>query len=346
MKKHQTLNETSILDNLRTGILLLNNKYQVVYCNIAAERIFGRSSIQNRPLADILPANEIRKQLEAVSDGSHSVLLREVTVLNTLAKPVTLNIDISSYGKNYLLELEKIDLLIERFQHDVKLQQQDASFSLLRGLAHEIKNPLGGIRGAAQLLAAEHNTTDISEYTDIIVSESDRLQSLIDRMLKPNNQPIQKLVNIHEITEHVYSLMRSDTEKNVTIERNYDASIPEVLIDRDQLIQVLINLVKNAYEAVGDEGLINITTRIERQKTINHTMHTSTLNIAVSDDGPGIKDDFFPNIFLPMISDKANGSGLGLPIAQKLVSLNGGELNCTSHYNGCVFEISLPLPLK
>lgn len=157
-----------------------------------------------------------------ISDGSRSVLLREITVLTTLAKPVTLNVDISYFDGRYfdgryLLELEKLDLLIERFQQHINHQQMDASTSLLRGLAHEIKNPLGGIRGAAQLLAVDHQSDDISEYTNIIISESDRLQALIDRMLKPNNEPQLERVNIHEVTEHVYSIIRAENEGKDTL---------------------------------------------------------------------------------------------------------------------------------
>ncbi len=337
---------TSILGNLRTGVILLNHEFIVKYCNAAAEMIINRSAIKGKPAHEVLPSKELIAQLDNITCETDSISLREITILNKFAQPLTLNIDISIIDDHILLELDNADQHIKLIQQQVQHQQQDASRNLLRGMAHEIKNPLGGIRGAAQLLSSELDTSEIHEYTNIIINESDRLKNLIDRILRPQQKPELELLNIHEITEHVYSLINADGEKQVTISRDYDASIPELMVDRDQLIQVVLNIVKNAYEAVGNAGMISLITRISHHQYIGNQLHTTAITIAITDNGPGISDELYPNIFFPMISGRANGSGLGLPIAQKLISLNGGELKCSSHYNGCCFEIILPVSKK
>lgn len=334
----------SILDNLRTGVILINHALMVNYSNAAAEMILSRSVIKDKSLHEVLPSSELFEQLDTITSESDSVSLREIIIINKFAQPLTINIDISIFGEHILLELENADLRIELIQHQAQQQQQDASRNLLRGMAHEIKNPLGGIRGAAQLLASEFDTLEIHEYTNIIINESDRLKTLIDRILRPQQKAELELLNIHEITEHVYTLINADSKKQVSITRDYDASIPDLMIDRDQLIQVVLNIVNNAYEAVSNKGNITLTTRISRHQYIGSELHATAVTIAITDNGPGISDELYPNIFFPMISGRADGTGLGLPIAQKLISLNGGELKCSSHYNGCCFEIILPIP--
>jgi two-component system nitrogen regulation sensor histidine kinase GlnL len=214
----------------------------------------------------------------------------------------------------------------------------------MRGLAHEVKNPLGGIRGAAQLLERELGEAHQREYTQIIIGEADRLRKLVDRMLGPRGQQTLSLFNVHEVLEHVRQVVEIEAGQAVTIHRDYDPSLPDLEADRDQLIQALLNVVRNAAQAAsGRGGNVTLRTRAQRKFTIGPVMRRLVIRIDIIDDGPGVDPALADSIFFPMVSGRAEGSGLGLPIAQSLVNRQGGLIDFTSTPGNTVFTIWLPL---
>jgi len=242
-----------------------------------------------------------------------------------------------------LVEMQKVDRHL-RISRDEQLQsQQHAVRLLVRGLAHEIKNPLGGLRGAAQLLEKELSDGDLNEYTQVIIDESDRLKSLVDRMLGPNKPPQKSLLNIHHALERVRHLVEAEKIADVAIKCDYDPSIPQVFCDGDQLIQAVLNVVRNAMQAVNKQGKITLYTRVVRNMTLGNQCYKIAARIDVIDNGSGIDPDMMESVFYPMVTSRPNGSGLGLSIAQSLISQNGGMIQCSSTPGNTVFSIFLPL---
>ncbi|WP_026279666.1 nitrogen regulation protein NR(II) [Thioalkalivibrio sp. ALJ16] len=242
-----------------------------------------------------------------------------------------------------LFELNAIDRH-ERISREEQLQKQQAiTRAVTRGLAHEIKNPLGGLRGAAQLLASELDDSGLKEYTQIIIREADRLRSLVDRMLGPNNLPRREAVNLHEVLEHVRGLVSVQLPLGLKVRGDYDPSIPDVYADRDMLVQAILNLVQNAVHALEDGGEIVLSSRILRQYTISGHRHRLVAKLSVRDNGPGIPEDIRERIFFPMVTGRAAGTGLGLPIAQSLIQLHDGLIECRSRPGATSFDILLPI---
>jgi len=277
-------------------------------------------------------------------------LTKRNLTLGTPSQPVTVNLTVVPVQEDgqtdmVLVQIEQLDRHLRISMEEQILAQQNAGRMLLRGLAHEIKNPLGGIRGAAQLLERELPDADLREYTRIIMDESDRLQSLVDRMLGPNKPLTMESINIHKILERVRQLVQVEAPAGVIIDRDYDPSIPSVMGDGDLLIQAILNIVRNAAQAVGVRGRIQIKTRIDRQVTIGHRRNRMAVKIEIHDDGPGIPPGLMGQIFYPMVTGRAEGTGLGLSIAQSLINQHGGLIECTSEPGHTVFSIYLPLEL-
>jgi two-component system, NtrC family, nitrogen regulation sensor histidine kinase GlnL len=225
------------------------------------------------------------------------------------------------------------------------LDSARANKELIRNLAHEIKNPLGGIRGAAQLLETEVAGSELCEYTQVIIKEADRLQTLVDRLLAPHRHPRRiGEVNIHEVFERVRSVVLAEYPNGLAIERDYDASLPDFRGDKEQLIQALLNLVRNAAQALCGAGTIRLTTRIARQGTIDKVRYRLALDLHVIDDGPGVPDEIRDRIFYPLVSGREGGTGLGLTLAQTFVQQHGGMIECDSRPGRTDFRILLPLP--
>jgi two-component system nitrogen regulation sensor histidine kinase GlnL len=210
-------------------------------------------------------------------------------------------------------------------------------------LAHEIKNPLGGLRGAAQLLDLELHDPELKEYTQIIIAESDRLQGLMDKMLGPNKLPNKKALNIHEVLERVRQLVQAESSGSLTIRNDYDPSIPDIHADKDQLIQAFLNIAKNAVQAMEGKGNIIFKTRIHRQMSIGRKRYKLAVKCDIIDNGPGIDADMMSQIFYPMITGRAEGTGLGLSIAQALINQHNGLIECNSEPGNTVFSIFLPM---
>ena len=343
-----TPNEVS--DTLSTAIIVLDKSLRIRHINAAAENLFGQSRerILKKPYAVILNKEMIEEHLEFVLKNEEPHALRGCYLLGKQQKNVTVDCVASPLIKageltGVVLEIYRTDYQLRIAREEQLLSQQEATQSLVRGMAHEIKNPLGGLRGAAQLLDAELDNHDLKEYTNIIISEADRLQNLVDRMLGSREPTKNELINIHEVLERVRKLVQSDIPEGVNLRFDYDPSIPDLNADRDNLIQIVFNIVGNALKAVGDKGNILFKTRVLRNYTINHKQHRLALKLEVIDDGKGVPKDIRDKLFFPMISGSAQGTGLGLSIAQSLANRHNGVIEFDSQPGRTCFKLLLPI---
>jgi two-component system nitrogen regulation sensor histidine kinase GlnL len=242
-----------------------------------------------------------------------------------------------------LLELRELEQQLKIAREAKILEQQEANRELIRNLAHEIKNPLGGIRGAAQLLERELGDPELREFTQVIVKETDRLQSLMNRLLTPSRLPRVEAINIHEVTERVRTLLLAEFPDDLTVRRDYDTSLPELTGDKEQLIQAILNVARNAAQATGGKGEIRLVTRIARQVTIARLRHRHAVAISIEDDGPGVPADLAERIFYPLVSGREGGTGLGLSLAQSYVSQHQGLIEFESVPGRTRFTILVPV---
>lgn len=342
-----------ILENLTQSVILLDPELTLEYINPAGEMLFGISArrIMGTDIEKLLPANsELLKLLKSGLRSNHSFTQHEVSVTLPGHRALTLdctinpiNLDVDRKRTLLLVELQQIDRQIRISREEQQLAQQQTIRTLVRGLAHEIKNPLGGLRGAAQLLERELPDDSLKEFTNIIIGEADRLRNLVNRMLGPNALPQKELINIHQVLEHVRQLMCADIQGEISFVTDYDPSIPEMLVDRDQLIQAVLNIVGNAVQAIGSKGEIILRTRTLRQFTIGQTRHKLVCEVSIIDNGPGIPEDMVESIFYPMVTGRAEGTGLGLSIAQSLINQHGGLVQCESRPGRTSFNLLLPL---
>lgn len=347
---HATPFYRRILDNLTDAVLLFDQQLSLVYINMPGEMLFAISARQvlgsKAQHVFFFSESVTEEDLLRVIESGASLTKRNVTI-NAPLQPMTVNVTITPVfddeSARILVEVQQVDRHLRISMEEQLMAQQNAARMLLRGLAHEIKNPLGGLRGAAQLLHAELGGPDLQEYTRIIIDESDRLQSLVDRMLAPNKPARMDMLNIHRVLERVRQLVQVEAPPKVLIIRDYDPSIPQVLGDADQLIQAILNIVRNAAQAIGQQGTIVIRTRIHRQATLGNRRHALAAKIDIIDDGPGIKPELLGQIFYPMVTGRAEGTGLGLSIAQSLISQHGGLVECSSAPGNTVFSVFLPL---
>lgn len=349
-----------LLDNLNTAVLVVDAALIVRYLNPAAEALLAMSRARavGTPFTDCfveLGGDDTAAALRETLATSHPFTKREVHLqvgpqeiivdytvgmLMTPGAPLCL-----------LIEMQQMDRLLRISKEEALLVNHQATRALVRGVAHEIKNPLGGIRGAAQLLARTLPGTDVSEYTNIIIEETDRLRNLADRMLGPRKLPELQRVNIHECLERVRSLVLVEAEGRVQIRRDYDPSLPELRADPDQLIQAILNITGNALQALMENPeqqnpCIVLRTRHLRQFTIGATRHRLVMRVDIIDNGPGIPQSLLETIFYPMVSGRANGTGLGLSIAQDIVHQYQGLIECESRPGETTFSILLPVELE
>lgn len=340
-----------ILDHLTDAVLLFDRNYRLSYINVSGEVLLAVSSRQlqgmrAKEVLFLLDQNIERDLDRTIKKGE--ALTKHNLSLALQSQPVTVNLTITPMLDEdrpvaALVQIEQVDRHLRISMEEQLMSQQNAARMLLRGLAHEIKNPLGGLRGAAQLLDRELPDNELREYTRIIMDESDRLQLLVDRMLAPNKPPRKSRLNIHRVLERVRQLVQVEAPAGVSIERDYDPSIPQINGDADQLIQAILNIVRNAAQAVGQKGTIVIRTRVHRQVSIGYRRSRMALKIEVVDDGPGIPAELLGQIFYPMVTGRADGTGLGLSIAQSLINQHGGLVECASTPGNTVFSIFLPL---
>ncbi|SFN42067.1 nitrogen regulation protein NR(II) [Marinobacter pelagius] len=348
----------SILDSLTTAVLVLEDNLRIRYLNPAAESLFETSLTrsQGHPFREILAASEdALKTLDAALKNGQAYTRREAEFVLTSGARLTVDYSVTPISlepTELLIEIQPRDRLLRISREEDLISQQETSRILVRGMAHEIKNPLGGIRGAAQLLDRELNDEDQREYTRVIIDEADRLRSLVDRMLGPNKALKFAPTNIHEVLERVRTLLEAESKGRVTFQRDYDPSLPELWADKEQLIQAFLNIARNAMEAAFENQTgasneepptIMFRTRALRQFTIGHKRYRLACRVDVIDNGPGIPPDLLQNIFYPMISGRASGTGLGLSITQSIIGQHHGLVECESEPGKTDFIIFLPL---
>jgi len=344
---------SSLVDNLSISVLVINSDLKIDYMNPAAEALFAASSRQSigQPIKDLMPAEPvfIERMREVLVNGQ-GFTQHELALILTEDKRITVyctvNVEESGEHQRLLIEMNQLDHHLRISREERLLAQNVATRALVRGFAHEVKNPLGGLRGAAQLLEAELPEESLKEYTQIIIGEADRLQKLVDGMLGPNSLPNMEVINIHEVLERVRSLVLAEVPEGVSLKRNYDVSIPEFMADKDQLIQSVLNIVRNAIQATQGKGTIELKTRIERQLTIGSTRHRHVMRLDITDDGVGIAEEMQQRIFFPMVTSRAEGTGVGLSIAQSLINRHGGLIECTSEPGETRFTILLPIEME
>lgn len=243
-----------------------------------------------------------------------------------------------------IVEMTDVTRRIRINRENALMIQHGAGRQMVRQLAHEIKNPLGGLRGAAQLLGKQLDSEELREYTQVIISEADRLASLVDTLLGPGGPPAKKSINIHELIEYVLRLVKSEVGDGIYVRRDYDPGLPNLDLDRDQIVQALLNLVRNAMTAMDGYGNLIIRTRADLNFTINETSHPVIASIEIEDDGPGIPLELQDSVFYPLVTSRPDGTGLGLPVAQELLSRHGGMIEFDSRPGKTVFYVRLPLP--
>ncbi len=352
----QALDRWQLLDNLSTAVIYLDAACAIVELNAAASALLGvGSKARGQCLEDLFLDKDgagMRAALQRALELGHPFSKREAhvwiggqeRVIDYAVTPLST----AEGGTHLLMELQPMDRLMRIAREEALLTTHQATRQLIRGMAHEIKNPLGGIRGAAQLLARALHDHELEEYTQVIIEEADRLRHLADRMLGSRRPPQPRRVNVHECMERVRALIIAEAAGAVSVERDYDPSLPDIYIDPDQIIQVLLNIAGNALQALvenpqpGKVGQIMLRTRSQRQFTIGTHRHRLVLRLDIEDDGPGIPDAIRAAIFYPMVSGRAAGTGLGLSIAQDLVSQAGGLIECDSRPGQTRFSIYLP----
>ncbi|MEM1403770.1 MAG: nitrogen regulation protein NR(II) [Pseudomonadota bacterium] len=344
--------QQDIIDNFSSGIIGVDSEFRVRLINPAAESLLELSEarIVDQPIADLEnPGVPWVSTLEQARIEDRSIVRRGLCLESRDGSPIMADMVITPLrqvaGLAYLIELQQVDRLLRISKEENIIHSQETSKSIVRGLAHEIKNPLGGIRGAAQLLERELPEGPLQEYTGIIIQEADRLRSLVDRLLGPNKRLSLKDLNIHEVVEHVLQLISVEVGEKIVIERDYDPSLPNLQGDREQLIQANLNIVRNALEATPPERRCGLTlrTRSQRQFTIGNQRHRLVTRVDIIDDGPGIPTDIRETLFVPMVSGRAEGTGLGLSIAQRIVHRHGGLLTCDSTPGSTCFSMYLPM---
>lgn len=345
--------ERQLIDNLSAALVLLDRHLCVQYLNTAAEVLFDVSRRQLNGLSiysfmsekDLSDVNVEKAVHEGVPFTERERLIElphdRVATVDIVVTPI--QSEGSSHVEQLLLEFYQIDRHIQISRDEHLVEQQQITRNLIRSLAHEVKNPLGGLRGAAQLLERELEDKDLKEFTQVIIHEADRLQALVDRLLGPNKVPTLEEVNTLEVLERVIKLVTAETQQKVKFVRDYDPSLPEVHASFDQIMQVVLNITRNALQAMGGEGEIVFRTRAQRQFTIGHIRHRIVLRIDIEDNGPGIPTNMIEHIFLPMVTGRSEGSGLGLSIAQTIISKHGGFIGCESRPGFTQFSIYLPL---
>jgi len=344
------------LEFLATAVVVLDQRFVVRHANQAAENLLGTGakSLIGQPFLPLFAGDAALEKSLAEALVTHwDYSAQNVSYARPGREPLPLSctltrIDVSETP--LLAELRPIEQQLRLAREERLIGEQQANRELIRNLAHEIKNPLGGLRGSAQLLERELDRAELREYTQVIIKEADRLQSLMDRLLTPHRAPRVAALGIHEVLERVRSLVLAEFSAGIRIVCDYDPSLPDLVGDKEQLIQAVLNVVRNAAQALacagaraGKGGSITLRTRAVRQATLLRQRHKLALELQVIDNGPGVPEDIRERIFNPLVSGRDGGSGLGLSLAQTFVHYHRGVIECDSRPGRTVFRILLPL---
>jgi len=345
-------------DHLATMVAVIEPDGQCLFVNAAFEEELGlsRRSVLRESIFDWFAEPAVLQDVvgavaanEYATSRLEARLRRHPHVFSD-ALPVQVLVTRMEHGNLVLIELVEVEQQTRQDREERVMDQAQANKELIRNLAHEIKNPLGGIRGSAQLLQMELESKALTEYTQVIIHEADRLQALVDRLLAPHRRPhVVGDVNIHEVCERVRSLILAEFPRGLKVWRDYDTSLPEFRGDREQLIQAVLNIAHNAAQALAEriqsgDALITLRTRVARRVTINRESHRLALVLLIEDNGPGIPESLRDRIFYPLVSGREGGSGLGLTLAQTFVQQHHGTIECESEPGKTVFRIVIPLP--
>ncbi len=365
------------LDLLATSVLLINQQGEIEHANGASEDMFGRSRRQlvgQRAAALFVEPADLESSISRAASGRFADVRQSAQVLRvtgTVEVSVT-SVALAGHDWPVLVEVREIEQRLLADRNHRLVEEIETHRQLLRNLAHEVKNPLGGLRGAAQLLEAELPDASLTEYTQVIISEADRLQVLVDRLIGPQRVPIlAKPVNIHEICERVCALLQAEFRDDIVLVRDYDASMPDVPGDAARLMQAVLNVARNAAqelhlqaqrpstrlapvarEDLDDDELarhrehantITFRTRVARQVMLAHRQHRLGLVLSITDNGPGVPDDIKDRLFHPLVTGRAGGTGLGLSLAQDFVQQHGGIIEFDSRPGCTEFRIVLPM---
>jgi len=340
-----------IVEHLATAVLLFDRDLHLISINSAGE---GLLSVSSKRISGMTP-RQIWPNSSFFYEAIKRALFSESTCIER-GVDLQLNMDqklkvdcmitpvmVNDVAEEILVELVDADAFVRVMQETNQQTVQEAAKESVQGMAHEIRNPLGGIRGAAQLLERELENKELLEYTQIIINEADRLRHFVDRMLTTSNLPEKSDMNIHEVIEYVISVVCAENSRPLNFKKDYDPSIPYINADREQIIQAVLNLIRNAVQAIDDDGTITLRTRIKRQVTIQHRLNRHVIELDVIDDGPGVPPEIESGAFFPLVTGRAEGTGLGLSIAQQLIQSHGGLINYERKGDNTYFSILLPM---
>ena len=349
-----------LIDSLKTGVMLLDCDLRLRYINMEAEQLLAisDSKANNQFIGELLlGADEEIREIRMAMDKGISVTRRMAELHLKHRRSILVDYTINPYKAggevSALLELNSLEHAQRINQEEILSGARATTQELVRGLAHEIKNPLGGIRGAAQLLASEITESELHDYTQVIIDEADRLHNLVDRLVGAKHPLAFSDTNIHEVLEHVKSLAEADAASNdIRIVADYDPSIPTLQGDGEHLIQAMLNLVRNAMQSINtsqppvENSEILLRTRVARNISISEVFHRIALKVDIKDNGPGVPPHMLSTIFYPMISGRADGTGLGLPITHSIINQHGGMIECKSKPGDTTFSVVLPLNIS
>jgi two-component system, NtrC family, nitrogen regulation sensor histidine kinase GlnL len=336
-------------------VAVVNLRSDILFANAALEDALGtsRRMIEGSLLTDyFVEPQALVAALEGVATNSFATLRYDALLQKSGAEAIPVHVIIAQTERanEVIVEMLPLQQQAKLDREERLVDQAQANKELIRNLAHEIKNPLGGIRGAAQLLQMELESKELTEYTQVIIHEADRLQTLVDRLLAPHRKPhVVADVNIHEVCERVRSLIVAEFPKGLRVVRDYDTSIPDFRGDKEQLIQVVLNIAHNAAQVLGErmaagDACVTFKSRIARQTTFGKKRYRLALELHVIDNGPGIPNEIKDRIFYPLVSGREGGSGLGLTLAQTFVQQHDGLIECESQPGRTAFKILIPLP--
>jgi len=345
------LKSNLLIESLDCAVILINQQLTVELVNISAETLFcqSRRYLIGKKLIELIANDDVTSCVEQCKQNNAQFSLREVELHvqgEISLVDMTLSCVTSALGvePSVLIEINSINRISRFMKEKNQLERQQSFRLMMRGLAHEIKNPLGGIRGAAQLLDREIDNESQKELTNILIKEADRLTRLVDRVMGSREQLKPSLLNIHEILEHVAHLVSVKNDSQIVINRFYDPALPEIKVDKEQIIQAVLNVVGNAIEAQHDCEAVKIgfVTKFERFVTLNQIMYRQVLKIKIWDEGPGVPKDMKDIIFDPLITGRPEGTGLGLSITQEIVQRHKGVVQLEEYHGKTCFSIYLP----
>jgi two-component system nitrogen regulation sensor histidine kinase GlnL len=347
------LNPVEILRHTTACLIVADSDLQIQYINPAVEELFRLSERQlsGMQIHELFLDGDLDKaRFQLALASNQTTYQRHSRIMLANREWITADISLGLYSSNgenlLLLELHPHDRQFNVGPDSPEYGQHLAANALLRGLGHEIKNPLGGLRGAAQLLAMELSNDDLAEYTEVIIKEADRLTTLVDRMMTPHKAGDKVLCNIHEPIENALNLVVLEMADGITIKRNYDPSIPEIMMFPDGLQQAFLNIIQNGIQAMDGNGVLEVETRVGRHMILGDKQHTMVIRINISDTGPGVPESLKDRIFMPMVSGKSDGTGLGLGVAQNILRQHQGMIEYRDNLPLTTFSVFVPLIME